>query len=138
MSDVLTPFSFPTETPTLVIFAMLAADPTDEHAIRPDMKKALDEYGRCRKPTVGGFMYALLSNDLQQAARRADPYNKLTLTALVFYVINKLPAECHGSERAVDAWIERAKAELAKARPVGTMRAERALRGSDSKSDPRD
>jgi hypothetical protein len=93
----------------LILFSMLADDQTAEQAIRPDMKKVLDEYGRQERPTLGGFTYALLSNNLQDAAARADPYNKVTLVPLVYYVINRLPAPCHGSEKAVDAWLEGAK-----------------------------
>ena len=102
----------------LILFAMLATDPTDANAIAPPIRDALEEYGRLEKPAIGGFLYALLSNDLQEAARRADPYNKITLVALAFYVFNRLPSECHGSEKAVDAWLARARDNLNKARAM--------------------
>lgn len=109
----------------LILFSMLADDPTTERAIRDDMKKVLDEYGRCERPTLGGFTYALLSNNLREAAARADPYNKVTLAALAFYVINRLPAPCHGSEKAVDAWLEAAKKKFQhdnRQQPTGVSR----------------
>lgn len=93
----------------LILFAMLAADPTDWHSIAPAIKSALDEYGAQMKPAIGGFLYALLSNNLTDAATRADPYNKMTLVPLVYYVVNFLPGDCHGSEKIVDAWLEGAK-----------------------------
>ena len=105
----------------VVLFAMLAADPTDANAIAPEMKHALDEYGNQHSPAIGGFLYALLSNDLESAASRADPYNKITLVPLVFYVMNCLPAECHGSEAKVDAWLEKAKRNIERTRHLSRM-----------------
>jgi hypothetical protein len=61
-----------------------------------------------RCPT-GGFLYAVLSNDLEQACARADGQNRYLLYDIMFYLFNEptIPAECWGSPKRVKAWVER-------------------------------
>lgn len=52
----------------------------------------------------GGFMQAVLCNDLQQAVCRADPVSLAGLRALVEFLQWDCPAEAWGSRDAVLAW----------------------------------
>lgn len=52
----------------------------------------------------GGFLTAVLSNDLTQAVLRADDNNKAVLPELVSYIWMNLPAQCWGSPKAVLLW----------------------------------
>ncbi len=71
--------------------------------IRPDIKAALDAYANGRRP-VGGFLTAVLSNDLAEACARADEQNLWSLPVIVGYVWNHLPSGCWGSPEKVAAW----------------------------------
>ena len=73
-------------------------------------KKSLDRYAEKRIPT-GGFLKAVLENDLQQAFARADNSNYIALRAIVRYVYNHLPADCWGSPEKVKAWLDKDKKE---------------------------
>ena len=73
--------------------------------IRPDIREALDRYASYGVP-VGGFLTAVLSNDLMDAIGRADDYNRLTIAEICRYVCNELPTRCRGSREAVKKWIE--------------------------------
>jgi hypothetical protein len=55
--------------------------------------------------SVGGFLWAVLSNDLQGAVGRADLENLDALVAIVRYVYNEIPADAWGSEEKVKQWI---------------------------------
>lgn len=69
-----------------------------------DIKEALWRYTEQRlRP--GGFLSAVLANDLAAAAGRADPYNYPRLHGICLYVIGFIPAELRGSYEAVDNWV---------------------------------
>ena len=67
-------------------------------------KHSLDAYGKKGVP-VGGFLFAVLSNDIFAAVGRADDANYRALGDIVKYVYNNLPMGCHGSEEAVERWL---------------------------------
>lgn len=73
-------------------------------AIRADVLESLDMYAQHRIPT-GGFLEAVLSNDLTGAAGRADMENRQSLVEICGYIRWELPSECHGSRAAVDRWL---------------------------------
>lgn len=75
-----------------------------EVRIRPDIKESLDSWGNGSRPMVGGFLMAVLENNLKEAFGRADSYNIQTLGAIVSYCYNHLPAECWGSPAKVLEW----------------------------------
>lgn len=52
----------------------------------------------------GGFLEAVLTNDLQQAFGRADSINMWSMPHIVAYCWNKIPAECWGSVENVRGW----------------------------------
>ena len=54
----------------------------------------------------GPFLTAVLSNDLSQAALRADDQNALALRAWVRLLYYAAPVGSHGSPDKVEAWIK--------------------------------
>lgn len=55
----------------------------------------------------GGFMMAVLRNDLMDAFGRADSTNKSAMQDWAAYLYNYAPHNCHGSPEAVHAWREK-------------------------------
>lgn len=68
-------------------------------------KAALDRYVNDRI-LPGGFLTAVLSNDLFGAVGYADSQNLAALSDIVRYVYNELPSGCWGSKEAIWKWIE--------------------------------
>jgi len=67
------------------------------------LKEAFDRYvDHGIEP--GGFLMAVLENNLCQAVGRADDQNIQILKDIVAYVYNDMPSECWGSPEKVRAW----------------------------------
>jgi len=66
-------------------------------------KESLDAYSKTGRPT-GGFLGAVLANDLFEALGRADTEAEASLGAIVRYIYNKLPMACWGNYDKVEAW----------------------------------
>ena len=81
-----------------------------DHMVEPI--EAYVQYGR----PVGGFLTALLSNDLTGSVARADDTNRQALPAYAMLMHCRLPSQCHGSREKVDAWLQ-AHRELRAAEP---------------------
>jgi hypothetical protein len=65
--------------------------------------------GACEKHVVhglqpGGFVEALLTNNLTEAITRADKHNLQRIDEIVLYLLNALPLTCWGSEEKVKLW----------------------------------
>ena len=69
-------------------------------------KASIDRYVEHRIPT-GGFLEAVLSNDLMGAVGRADAGNLRDLHEICSYVYNRIPSGCWGSPEKVRAWLNR-------------------------------
>lgn len=54
----------------------------------------------------GGFVRAVLENDLKNAFGRADAHNRHNLYDIVSYCYNEIPMTCWGSPEAVKKWLE--------------------------------
>ena len=92
-----------TDTQTLIRDALetgLRALPIPDH-----MHAAIRTYVVDRRP-VGGFLTAVLENDLKEAAKRADSRNLLALGCWVDLLYNYCPGLCWGSPAKVHAWLE--------------------------------
>lgn len=68
------------------------------------IKEAIDRYVSDHTP-VGGFLTAVLSNNLSGALNKADDGNRLALFDIVKHCWNELPGGCWGSPKAVTAWL---------------------------------
>lgn len=66
----------------------------------------LRHYSEKGIPT-GGFLEAVLSNNLMQSVRRADVDSMASLQAICELVYWELPSSCHGTPEIVKAWIAR-------------------------------
>ena len=71
-----------------------------------DIIETLERYATHRIPT-GGFLHAVLENDLKAACERADNINRGRLFEIVSYCYNNLPAVSWGSPEKVQKWLER-------------------------------
>lgn len=69
---------------------------------RPGLRNYID-YGL----PVGGFLEALLKNNLADAVLSADYMNRQALLAYARLLRNCLPPEAWGSAEAYDAWLKR-------------------------------
>lgn len=54
----------------------------------------------------GGFLSAVLQNNLKEAVGRADHLNMDKLPDYIRFLYNFAPSPCWGSEEKVSAWIE--------------------------------
>ena len=77
----------------------------EESPVRTHIWEALVQYGKTGS-YLGGFLTALVSNDLCDAICRADEDNLAGIHALVLFVYNELPSQCWGSREKVKAWRE--------------------------------
>lgn len=87
----------------------MQTDPWDKlqagfYLIPSHMHEAIRLYVLHRVP-VGGFLQALLSNDLIGAATRADLENSLALYNWARFLVNHCPTDCFGSPEAYETWI---------------------------------
>jgi hypothetical protein len=60
-----------------------------------------------RGEAVGGFLSALLSNDLRGTFERADGTNAALVDTYLRFLYNYAPAGCWGSIERFDAWQEK-------------------------------
>lgn len=72
--------------------------------MRPDVKWSLDNYVSQRIPT-GGFLQAVLENNLLEAFGSADSDNLRDLQEIVQYCYWELPSSCWGSPQKVREWL---------------------------------
>lgn len=69
-----------------------------------NMQASLMAY-RDERLKPGGFLTAILENDLQAACDKADRLNRHNIFELVWWAWNELPANCWGSRDKVRAWL---------------------------------
>lgn len=73
---------------------------------------ALDRYITKGIPP-GGFLQAVLRNDLHGAVNHADDFNLPNLPAHIAYLVNKCPGACWGSVSNVSEWLHMEPSERA-------------------------
>jgi len=66
--------------------------------------QGLSRYAEVHQPT-GGFLQAVLANDLAGAFARADDDNRAVLWEIVSYCHWQIPADCWGSAEKVQNWL---------------------------------
>ncbi len=75
-------------------------------SLPPKIRKSIENFVWYGIPP-GGFVHAVLSNDLLDAVFRADANSSAAIGVICLYVHNAVPSVCHGSREAVAAHIER-------------------------------
>lgn len=68
------------------------------------MVESLRDYVE-RRYEPGGFLMAVLENDLKGACGRADMENLRALPAYAAYLVNEMPSVAQGSKERVQAWL---------------------------------
>lgn len=74
--------------------------------VKESTRNSLERYQNEHVPT-GGFLRAVLANDLMQAMGRADIENRRDIFEIVGYIYNDMPGSCHGSYAIVGKWLVR-------------------------------
>lgn len=54
----------------------------------------------------GGFLTAVLTNDLKEACSRADEVSKHSLWSIVHFLWNEAPSASWGSVEKVESWLQ--------------------------------
>jgi hypothetical protein len=72
--------------------------------IPEDMREDARDYVEDHEP-VGGFLYAVLTNDLVNAFGYADPDNRAAMHDWCLWLFNDIPSKCWGSKEKVEAWL---------------------------------
>lgn len=69
-----------------------------------EIREALELYVDQRIET-GGFLRAVLENNLKEACARADHINRHLLFEIVSYLYNDVPMACWGNSEKVAVWL---------------------------------
>ena len=69
--------------------------------IRPGVQRYIEQGGH-----VGGFLTAVIENNLKEAFGRADAINRERLFDIVTFFHNEAPSECWGSPEAMAKWMQ--------------------------------
>lgn len=75
------------------------------HVLPENLQESIDAFVELGRPT-GGFLQAVLDNDLRQAFAKADERSIEALPAVIGYLYNECPAECWGFNGASAEWIQ--------------------------------
>lgn len=73
------------------------------HLVPEHLRAGLMAHVMTGRP-VGGFLTAVLSNDLLEAVNRADDQSFPALPKIMKFLYNYTPGPCWGSREKVDAW----------------------------------
>lgn len=68
-------------------------------------RESIDAWVASARPT-GGFVRAVLENNLREAFARADFDNSAAMHDIVSYLYNEVPGNCWGSPERVAEWPE--------------------------------
>jgi len=61
---------------------------------------------------TGGFLHAVLSNNLCESFDRADTENRAALHEIIHYIYHNIPADSWGSTAKVEAWLKAKREEF--------------------------
>ena len=71
------------------------------HHLRDGLLRYVNDHLR-----VGGFLTAVLENNLAETMARGDEESRAGLYAIVCWVYNETPSACWGSPENVKAWLD--------------------------------
>lgn len=74
--------------------------------ISDHMGAAINRYVN-EKLEPGGFLTAVICNDLSGAVAQADDNNLKNIPAFVAYFYNETPSSCWGSKEKMDNWLDK-------------------------------
>jgi hypothetical protein len=73
--------------------------------IRNDVIESINRYVMDGLP-LGGFLQAVIANDLTQTMGRADRQNRNTIFEITAYLYNEVPMGCRGSYDKYHEWVK--------------------------------
>lgn len=76
----------------------------DSSKIEQRFKESIDRYVSQRIPT-GGFLMAVLENNLVEAIGTADTEAMDNIRHIVCYLYNEVPSNCWGNKEKVKNWL---------------------------------
>ena len=76
----------------------------DYSGLPPHCQEGLRAYIEQRRQT-GGFLYAVLSNDLEYAFQKADDINTHRIQDYLAFLHKQAPTACYGSREKVEKWL---------------------------------
>lgn len=85
--------------------AEMISEHVDYSMLPEHMRAGARDYVERRHPNVGGFLRAVLENDLVEAFGRADEINAAAMRDWAAWLFNEAPANCWGSPDKVRAWL---------------------------------
>ena len=77
----------------------------DVERLPEHMQEGARSYVETGRPP-GGFMRAVLCNDLMGAFSRADAANEAHMKEWTMWLFNDAPSGCWGDEETVNEWVE--------------------------------
>ena len=83
--------------------------------MKPETKEGIENWvnhGFC-----GGFLRAVLENNLADSFSRADEENRADMFEIIKFIYNEIPGNCWGSPEKCDAWEKRKTEEMARKIP---------------------
>lgn len=80
----------------------------DSSKIEQRFKESIDRYVQHKIPT-GGFLRAVLENNLMEAIGTADTEAMDNIRHIVCYLYNEVPGNCWGSKEKVAKWLQQEK-----------------------------
>ena len=88
--------------------------------IKESIIRGIRRYADEHCPT-GGFLRAVLSNDLRESCFRADDNNVVDLVEIVKYCHWEIPSNCWGSPEKVEAWLEKRPLRATESDDLGSV-----------------
>lgn len=88
------------------------ADEVVGRAIPENLHAGIEMYINDGIP-LGGFLEAVFSNDRFEAFAKADAFSAAAMPAIVAWIYNYAPSDCHGSPERVAAWLARNYKQIA-------------------------
>ena len=83
-------------------------------------KASIDRWVETACP-VGGFLEAVLCNNLSEAIGRADEGNLVAIEAIVGYLYNECPGHCWGSLERYKTWPDKIREQKERSKSIGPM-----------------
>jgi len=84
--------------------------------LKLELVESIKSYVERGIPT-GGFLYAVLTNNMVEALFKADMENREALYDIVSYIHNNIPGDAWGSPTKVEMWMKK-KQEERKLQPM--------------------
>lgn len=88
---------------------MMRQDIDNKSQVIPDLTRELLERYVSHGILPGGFLNAVLCNELFEAYARADTFNIANMFAIVKYVFNEMPQGSWGSADNIRDWVAKFK-----------------------------